>query len=574
MRDWILPYLKQHNKRISLGLFFGLIGIGSGAMLLFVSGYLISKSSLRPENIMLVYVPIVSVRAFSIGQALFVYLEKLVNHDVVLRILEKMRTRLYKMVEPQALFLSSRYQTGDLLGVLSDDIEHLQDFYLRTIFPSIFGVIIYAVFVSVLGIFDWIFAIFMLLILGVIVFLVPLLSLLTTRRHHINQKQRNNKLYSQLTDAIFGQVDWQASGRTDEILKRLQTEDSFLAQTNNKLRYRRHVRDGILRLLVGLIIIAMIIWTDYQTGQGAFSPTIIAAFVLMTFSIMDALLPVSDAIEQVPSYSDSLTRIQKIEQQQVQTDEDVNVKDDANHSTSMSLKNLSYHYPGHSKKAIDQLSLDLVPGNKLAILGKSGMGKSTLLKLMAGVIQPDEGQVLVNGQPMSSNFLSKTVSVLNQKPHLFDTTIKNNIRMGNPQATDQDISAVVEQAQLTHLISSLPHGLNTSMEEMGQRFSGGERQRIAFARVLLQNTPIILFDEPTIGLDPITEQEVLNTILTATKNKTIIWVTHHLAGIEKMDQVIFLENGRIVMQDSHDVLLQSNERYQKLYQMDRGISGG
>src|SRR5690625_1355622 len=140
MKDWILPYLEHHKGRISLGIFFGLLGIGSGAMLLFVSGYLISKSSLRPENIMLVYVPIVAVRAFSIGQAVFVYLEKLVNHDIVLRILEKMRTRLYKMVEPQALFLSSRYQTGDLLGVLSDDIEHLQDFYLRTIFPSIFEI--------------------------------------------------------------------------------------------------------------------------------------------------------------------------------------------------------------------------------------------------------------------------------------------------------------------------------------------------------------------------------------------------------------------------------------------------
>src|SRR5699024_8506332 len=257
-----------------------------------------------------------------------------------------------------------------------------------------------------------------------------------------------------------------------------------------------------------------------------------------------------------------------------QTDEDVNVKDDANHSTSMSLKNLSYHYPGHSKKAIDQLSLDLVLGNKLAILGKSGMGKSTLLKLMAGVIQPDEGQVLVNGQPMSSNFLSKTVSVLNQKPHLFDTTIKNNIRMGNPQATDQDISAVVKQTQLTHLISSLPHGLNTSMEEMVQRFSGWMIQRISIDVVYLQNSIILLIKLSTIRLNSITEKEVLNTILKATKNKTIIWVTQHLAGIEKMDQVIFLENGRIVMKDSHDVLLQSNERYQKLYQMDRGISGG
>src|SRR5699024_11792700 len=144
------------------------------------------------------------------------------------------------------------------------------------------------------------------------------------------------------------------------------------------------------------------------------------------------------------------------------------------------------------------------------------------------------------------------------------------IRMGNPQATDQDISAVVEQSQLTHLISSLPHGLNTSMEEMGQRFSGGERQRIAFARVLLQNTPIILFDEPTIGLDPITEQEVLNTILTATKNKTIIWVTHHLAGVEHMDEVIFLDDGKIAMQGTHEELLNTNKRYQKLYRMDQG----
>src|SRR5699024_211357 len=194
--------------------------------------------------------------------------------------------------------------------------------------------------------------------------------------------------------------------------------------------------------------------------------------------------------------------------------------------------------------------------------------------LMAGVLKPDEGKVSVNKTQMSSELLSKAVSVLNQKPHLFDTSIKNNIRMGRPRASDEELFKVIERAQLTNLISSLPEGLTTQMEEMGGRFSGGERQRIAFARVLLQNTPIILFDEPTIGLDPITEQEVLNTILTATKNKTIIWVTHHLAGIEKMDQVIFLENGRIVMQDSHDVLLQSNERYQKLYQMDRGISGG
>jgi len=570
MKDWILPYLKHHKGRISLGIFFGLLGIGSGAMLLFVSGYLISKSSLRPENIMLVYVPIVAVRAFSIGQAVFVYLEKLVNHDIVLRILEKMRTRLYKMVEPQALFLSSRYQTGDLLGVLSDDIEHLQDFYLRTIFPSIFGVITYAVFVSVLGVFDWIFALLMFLVLGTIVFLLPLLSLLTTRRQHTDEKQQTNKLYSQLTDAIFGQVDWQASGRTDEILKRLEEEDRLLVKTENNLRKWKHVRNALLRLIIGFVIVLMIIWADKQTGQRAFSPTVIAAFVLMTFSIMEALLPISDAVEHIPTYTDSLTRIQNIEDEQTESVESANNIPLDNASPTVALKNLSFHYPGQSKKVIDQLSLNILPGKKIAILGKSGMGKSTLLKLMAGALQPDEGYVLVNGQSMTNELLSKMVSVLNQKPHLFDTTIKNNIRMGRPQATDEEILEVIERAQLTNLIASLPQGLDTPMQEMGQRFSGGERQRIAFARVLLQNTPIILFDEPTIGLDPITEQDVLNTILTATKDKTIIWVTHHLAGIEKMDQVIFLEDGNIAMQGPHEELLQNNSRYQKLYQMDRG----
>lgn len=570
MSEWIKPYLKQNIGRISLGVLFGLLGIASGAMLLFVSGYLISKSSLRPENIMVVYIPVVAVRAFSISQAVFVYLEKLVSHDIVLRILEKMRTRLYKMVEPQALVFRSRYQTGDLLGVLSDDIEHLQDFYLRTIFPSILGLVTYTVFALVIGIFDWVFMLFILLMLGVLVFLMPLISLLVTRRHHTTQKQRKNALYSQLTDAIFGQVDWQASGRTDEVLHNLNAQDEHLGKTENKLRKWKHTREGILRLVAGLFIITMMIWADRQTGTGQFSPTMITAFVLMAFSITDALLPVSEAIEDVPSYTDSLDRIKNIEDENSQPFGQENIALENNEQLTMTLTNVSYQYPGHLSKAIDNLSLKLTPGKKTAVLGKSGTGKSTLLKLMAGVLHPDEGSVKVNDKQMTSDLLSKAVSVLNQKPHLFDTTIKNNIRMGRPRASDEEVWDVIEKAQLTNLIDSLPEGIDTPMEEMGNRFSGGERQRIAFARVLLQNTPIILFDEPTIGLDPLTEQELLETILTATEDKTIIWVTHHLAGVENMDDVIFLEDGQIAMQGNHETLLRTNERYQKLYLMDQG----
>ncbi len=155
------------------------------------------------------------------------------------------------------------------------------------------------------------------------------------------------------------------------------------------------------------------------------------------------------------------------------------------------------------------------------------------MKLIAGALQPTDGKILIGNEEMHSDLLGKAVSVLNQKPHLFDTTIENNIRIGKPDATDKEIISVIEQAQLSELIASLPKGMATSMEEMGNRFSGGERQRIAFARVLLQNTPIMLVDEATIGLDPNTEKDLMDTLLQATTDKTVVWVTHHLAGVEK-----------------------------------------
>src|SRR5699024_9034509 len=178
-------------------------------------------------------------------------------------------------------------------------------------------------------------------------------------------------------------------------------------------------------------------------------------------------------------------------------------------------------------------NLTILPGEKLGILGKSGTGKSTLLKLIAGVLEPDQGQVKVNGIDMKADYLAEAVSVLNQKPHLFNTSILNNIKIARPEAT--------------------------------------KKERIAFARVLLQDTPIIIMDEPTIGLDPITEKELLETLINGAQDKTIIWITHHLAGAEMMDKVMFLDEGEIMMYGSHKDLLQTEPYYKKLYEMDDGV---
>ena len=572
MNTWITPYIKQHKGRMLLTVLLGVLGVASSAMLLFISGYLISKSALRPENIMLVYVPIVAVRMFSISQAVMRYLERLVGHDVILRILEKMRTRLYRVLQPQALLLQSRYKTGDLLSMLSEDVEHLQDFYLRTVFPSVLSVFVYSVLIGVLGLFDWIFALMMVLILAIIVFVIPFISLKVTRRKYIALKKGRNKLYAQLTDAVFGLSDWVASGRIDTFLTNYKNDEQDLLAIEKKMKHWQHMRSGIIQLFIGIAVIMMLIWTGNQAGTGQIEPTVIAAFTLMMLAITDALSPTSEAIEQIPAFEESLRRLDEIEN----AEQPVSVQTPTvaiNEATdfAIELRNVSYRYTESEETVLSNMSLTIDRGKKVAILGRSGTGKSTLLKLLTGTLQPTKGNVFIEGEEASQNLLAKSISILNQKSHLFDTTVENNIRIGHPEATDEEILEVVEQAQLTKLLASIPSGLKTPMEEMGHRFSGGERQRIALARVLLQQTPIVIFDEPTIGLDPKTEHTLLQTMFTAAKDKTVIWVTHHLAGIENMDEILFLEEGEIVLQGNHETLLATSEKYRTLYEMDRGI---
>lgn len=572
MNKWIKPYISMYKGRIILTIVFGLLGVLSGISLLFVSGYLISKSALRPENVMMIYVPIVSVRAFSIGQAVFPYLDKLVSHDIVLRILSHLRDRLYERVEPQAMTLQEQQETGDLLAVLSNDIEHLQDLYIKTIFPSLLGITIYVLFALIFGFFDPIFMLFIILVLGIIVFLIPYISFKMMNKQHRDIKKSEATLYQKLTDSIIGQADWLASGRTNEVLAQFEKENDHLSILKQYINRWQNNRFIVLRALFGIVIVSVIIWTDGQTNSESISPTLIAAFVLMMFSVLDALAPLSDAVEEVPSYVESLRRIDAVTEYDV-TDESSGRADDNNTNISLSLSNVSYSYPNTDKRVIDNLSLTINQGDKIAILGRSGTGKSTLLKMLSGLITPTSGQIFVNDEQISKEHLAKTISVLNQKPHLFATSIKNNIKIGKPDATDTEIKEVVQRAQLTHLIKQLPNGLDTDMEEFGKRFSGGERQRIAFARVLLQNTPIILLDEPTTGLDPITERTLMETIIHATSKQTIIWVTHHLIGAELMDQVIFLKDGKINIHGHHDELIQQNNYYRTLYEMDRGIVG-
>ncbi|MGM8366556.1 thiol reductant ABC exporter subunit CydC [Virgibacillus sp. W0181] len=573
MKEWITPYIIHYKGRISLNILFSFLGIGSAAMLLFISGYLISKSALQPENIMLVYVPIVAVRAFSITQAVFPYLDKLVGHNVVLRILSFYRNKLYDIIEPQALVLKSRFQTGDILGVVAEDIEKLQDFYIRTLFPAVTSIVVYTVILIVFGVFDWTFMLLMMALLGIIVFLIPFFSYIIMKKRHVAIKQKRASLYQHMTDALFGQLDWLLSGRKNDLYHHVDQDNTELINQENNIHRWHHIRDAMLRLLSGIIIVSTMIWADVQANDGTISATVIAAFVLMMISVTDALMPASNAIEEIPTYAESIRRMNKLSTQKLYLRNSKSTEVMTSHPT-IYLKNVNFRYKDNDTQVINNLNLTINPGEKMALLGRSGAGKSTLLKLISGVLFPQSGHVQLDSNDMNANYISRVVSILNQDPHLFNTTIANNIRVGRPNATEAEVIDVLRRAQIMDMIDTLPKGIHTQMEEMGKRFSGGERHRIAFARILIQNTPIIILDEPTTGLDPLTERELILTMLRASQDKTVILITHHLAGAELMDEIIFLEQGKIKLSGSHSELIESSTYYRKLYEMDTGIVQG
>ncbi|MNU59219.1 putative ABC transporter ATP-binding protein [compost metagenome] len=595
---WLKPYIKAHLGRFILIIILGVLTAAAASMLMFTSGYLISKSALRPENILLVYVPIVGVRTFGISRAVLHYVERLVGHDAVLRIVSQMRVRLYESLEPDALRLRSKYRTGDILGLLAEDIEQLQNVYLRTAFPGAVAVVMYTVVIAALGQFDATFALMTAGLLLILLGVLPFVSLLMTARTEERMKQERSSLYQKLTDAVMGLGTWVISGRTGDFLSSYEADEARITKADRALKRWARVRAllGQLALLGGVLL--MMSWSAGQVADGRMNGTLIAAFVLAAFPLMDVFLPVSEAVEKLPRYRSSLDRLNEISAASRKGTMQTTVKDELSEAAQpareqtgsvrgastltgtdlvkptaahIRLDQVSYSYEGTNEAAVQRISLDIPQGKRIAVIGRSGAGKSTLLGLIQGALAPDAGAVRINGMMAADlgNHIPEVISVLNQRPHLFDTTVANNIRLGRAQAADEEIHRAAGQAQLAELIESLPAGYDTPMRETGQRFSGGERQRVALARILLQDTPVVILDEPTVGLDPRTEKELMRTILDTTPGKSLIWVTHHLAGTEKMDEIIFMEDGRIEMRGTHDELMERYPRYRNLYHMDR-----
>lgn len=563
---WVKPYLQRYKAPLMLAIFLGFCTFFSAGALMFNSGYLISKSASLPENILLVYVPIVLTRAFGVSRPVFRYIERLTSHNWVLKMTSKLRRKLYHTLEKDAMVFKQKYRMGDILGLLAEDIQYIQNLYLRTIFPLIIALILYAFIVIAVGVFSIFFALYLALLLFILVIVLPVWSVVVNGARQEREKTLKTELYTDLTDNVLGVADWIFSQRGSEYVDtHLQVEQELYQVQDQKRLFNRRVH-VLFQLIYSFIVIGLIVWTSQHfVGNHGGAANWIAAFVLSAFPVVDAFVVLPEAMQESNVYKDSINRLNALDETPDEVPKNIKVTD-----TRIQVEDLSFSYDYHL--VLDRLDLTIEPGEKIAILGKSGSGKSTLASLIRGDLKPQNGLLTLGGVPtyQFGDAMSHYISVIQQAPYLFHTTILNNVRMANTNKSEEEVWQVLERVGLKKLVEQLPEGLHTMVDEAGLRFSGGERHRMALARILLQDTPIVLLDEPTVGLDPLTEQALIDTFFSQLQDKTVIWITHHLQGIEIMDRVIFIEDGRLEMSGTPADLAQNNARFQQLKAIDEG----
>ena len=591
---WVRPFLKRYLKALLASLGLGLATMVFAAGLMFTSGFLISDAAEQPAlGLFSLLVPLGLVQVFGVGKPFLGYLERLASHDWVLRLTSALRTRLYRSLEREGVFWMATRKAGEVLGLLAGDIGHLQNLYLRCVFPLMTAWGLWLLASLLVGLFTPLFGLFMLLGLGVLALLMPLVSVLVNGARQMRAKELSNRLYDSAADDVAGLADWTFSGRRDDYLSRLMEPDAQLnAVEARSARSLRHI-NAAGQIVFCVLSICLLCWAALHfgnmaqaaaaTGVPARPADFIAAFVLGFFPLLEAFEPLPGAALQAGAHLDSLERLNALEEPEADAAAEQAESGDADAQSAaasarcgeppvLEFDNVSFAYPGQAL-LLSGLSLRVEPGEKLAVLGPSGAGKSTLLNLARGDLSPTAGRVTLDGADTAAlgDAICSQLGLIQQSTYLFNRSLFGNLSLGDASITRDAATAALRAVGLGPLLESLPKGLDTMVSEAGRNFSGGERHRIALARVLLKDTPVVLLDEPTVALDPLTEHALLEDLFTVLEGRSVVMVTHHLAGIERMDRVVFIEDGRIALEGSPAELARSSARFQQLLAFDREL---
>ncbi|MFO3903516.1 cysteine/glutathione ABC transporter ATP-binding protein/permease CydC [Enterobacter hormaechei] len=568
----LLPYLAlymRHKWMLTLGVVLAIVTLLASIGLLTLSGWFLSASAvagfagLYSFNYML---PAAGVRGTAITRTAGRYFERLVSHDATFRVLQHLRVTTFSKLLPLSPAGLARYRQGELLNRVVADVDTLDHLYLRVISPLVGALVVIVVVTLGLCLLDVNIALVLGGIMLLTLFLLPPLFYRAGKPTGENLTRLRGEYRQQLTGWLQGQAELTIFGASRRYRAQMENTELNWHEAQRKQSELTALSQALMLLIGGFAVMAMLWMASGGVGDNTQPGPLIALFVFCALAAFEALAPVTGAFQHLGQVVASALRITQITGQEPEVQFST-VDSDVPEQLALRLADVSFAYDGQAQPALDHINLTIPAGAHVAVLGRTGCGKSTLLQLLTRAWDPAQGQILFNDTPltaMSEPALRKTVSVVPQRVHLFSATLRDNLLLAAPGAADDVLSAILEKVGLHKLLED--EGLNSWLGEGGRQLSGGELRRLAIARALLHNAPLMLLDEPTEGLDATTERQILDLLEKEMQGKTVLMVTHRLRGLADFDQIIVMDNGQIIEQGSHAELLAKQGRYYQFKQ--------
>ncbi len=568
----LLSFLRPFAGEVLLSVLLGAATVASGIGLLGTSAFLITTAALQP-SIAALEVAIVGVRFFGICRGVFRYLERLVSHSTNFRLLAGLRVWFYQTVEPLAPARLETLRGGDLLTRAVGDIEVLEDFYVRLVAPPLVALLItlgVGMFVGrsawQLG---WMVAAGLLIGGGVL----PSVVYLLVRPEGEKISRSRSVLNVALVDAVQGMTEWYAYGQETAQLAKIRSAGGEYDRVGERARLIGAAGEALglvnHQLWVWLVVVAAI----PLVRSGQMDGVALAVAAMLTGAAFEAVLPLNQAAQQLEGALQSARRLFALAQLEPAVKEAVDAKA-VPAQFHLRIDHLTFHYPGQLVKALEDFSLDLPIGKHVALVGPSGAGKSTVASLLLRFWDAPDGTITLNGEEIGGfgiESLRQRIAVIPPSAYLFSGTLDENIRLGNPSASPQEVADAIRSARLDALIGRLPAGVRHWLGAQGEQLSGGERQRVAAARAFLKPAGLLLMDEPAANLDPVSARELLHDLVNAVEERSLIWITHDLSGLEPMDEIIVLRDGRVIERGTHAELTSLGGWYAQALSLQRSV---
>ncbi|MFD4275126.1 thiol reductant ABC exporter subunit CydD [Streptomyces cyaneofuscatus] len=534
--------------QLALALLLGSLAVGSAVGLMAVSGWLISRASEQPPVLYLM-MAVTATRAFGIGRAVFRYAERLVSHDAVLKLLAELRVAVYRGLERVAPAGLRTVRRGDLLSRLVADVDALQDYWLRWLLPA--GTAL-TVSVAAAGFTGWLLPeAGVILAVGLLVAGagVPLVSGGVARRTERQLAPARAALAIRVTDLLGGTAELTVAGALPARQAHMRGADTLLTRIASRAATATALGGGLSALVCGLTVVAAASVAVPAVNDGRLTGVALAVVVLTPLAAFEAVTGMPLAVQYRQRVLRSAERVYEVLDAPVPVQEPVTPADAPASPFPLEVRGLSARYPGAGRDALAALDLTLVPGRRIAVVGPSGSGKTTLAQVLLRFLDASSGTYSLGGvraDALDGDTVRRSVGLCAQDAHVFDSSIRENLRLARTGATDAELDDALARARLLEWVRSLPEGLDTPVGEHGARLSGGQRQRLALARALLADFPVLVLDEPAEHLDLATADALTADLLAATEGRTTVLITHRLAGVEAVDEVLVLDAGRVV----------------------------